>query len=217
MIPCVVILLMVIAVFSTIAYSSKEDTAREERVYIQNFSQEDMVVIPEVMVYTYEEAITLGTATEYRDVLPGASEGTWYVIEIEGIEYYYGRYDFELWEQPHLVGAAYSIVGENYTLANGLKVGMTEEEVLQQFPNMAVVDFEGNHVYEKVWGHQGWNIGHYPEAGPGEGQDYKWTDQFAYVMLGNVEQEEDALPVFVGLMVKDKVVKAITFHCPTAG
>ena len=196
-----------------------EAQKQAEKRMIHMFTQEDVVVTPEVPMYTYEEAVTLTTAAEYRDFLPGASEGTWYVMEIDGIEYFYARYDFKAEEQPGLCGAGYVIVGDNYALANGLKVGMTEEEVLALYPNMAVMDFEGKPVYEEVTGANIWNLGHYPqsEAWLENGIDYQWTDQFDYVMMGLIDQGDNKLPLYVGLMVKDKVVKAISFHSPTAG
>lgn len=202
------------------AEAEKQQAAEQEKKpMIHMFSQEDVEVIPEVPMYTYEEAVTLTTATEYRDILPGASEGTWYVMELDGIEYFYARYDFKAEEQPGLCGAGYVLVGDNYALANGLKVGMTEEEVLKLYPNMAVIDFEGKPVYGEVTGSNIWNLGHYPqsESWLETGIDYQWTDQFDYVMMGLIDQGDNTLPVYVGLMVRDKVVKAISFHSPTAG
>ncbi len=192
---------------------------QEQKPMIQRFSQEEVAVTPQVPIYTYEEAAARTTATEYRDFLPGASEGTWYVMELEGIEYFYARYDFKAEEQPMLCGAGYVIVGDNYALANGLKVGMTEEEVLALYPNMAVLDFEGKPVYKEVIGANIWNLGHYPQSETWleDGIDYQWTDQFDYVMMGLIEQEDNTLPWYVGLMVKDNIVRAISFHSPTAG
>lgn len=243
--PCIILLVAVVLLFSSMTFTKKGDAEKEdspliqnqeninpeeldissslegeEEVFIQRFPQEDVMVIPEIPQYTYEEASALGTVAEYRDILPGAAEGSWYVTEIDGIEYYYGKYDGQEEMQPQLMGAGYAIVGDNYALANGLKVGMTEEEVLQRFPNMAVRDFEGNDIYQKVKGCAGWNMSHYPESEEWleGGQNYRWTDQFDYIMIGDIDLgTEDTLPIHVGLFVKDKVIKAITFDCPTAG
>lgn len=193
----------------------------EELVQIQKFSQEDMVVIPEVPVYTYEEAAALGTMTEVYGILPGASFGTWYITVVDGIEYHFGKYDSQGEEEsPQVFGFGYAIVNEKYVLNNGLQVGMSEAEVLEQFPHMAVKYFDNTPVYEKVTGHQGWNETAYPRstAWLENGKDYSWTEQYDYIIIGDIEQESyDTLPVYVGLLMKDKAVKAITFYYPTAG
>ena len=68
-------------------------------------------------------------------------------------EYYYGKDDTsdpenDDYEAYFLYG--WSIVDDSYELANGIKVGMNESEILEQYPNMAVIDFEGNFIYDKV-------------------------------------------------------------------
>ncbi len=199
------------------------EQVKAARKYLHMFPKEDVVVIPQVKEYTYEEAAALGEVQEYRSFLPGAAEGSWYIITIDGICYFYGKYDHRPQEEsPALMGASYAIVGEQYSLANGLKVGMTEQEVLERYPNMEVVDFENQPVYKerKIWGCMGWNNGHYPdgvEVSDGTSQ-YSWLKQFDYIMIGDVDQGSyDTLPVYVGLLIKDKVVQAITFQSPTAG
>ena len=248
-IPCVILALVAAGLFVTMTVSKQDsiptnqdpepediveqekidmqETAKEQvkaaRKYLHKFPKEDMVVIPQVKEYTYEEAAALGEVQECRSFLPGAAEGSWYIVTIEGICYFYGKYDHQPQEeQPTLMGASYAIVGEQYSLANGLKVGMTEQEVLERYPNMEVVDFENQPVYKerKIWGCMGWNNGHYPdgvEVTDGT-SEYSWLKQFDYIMIGDVDQGSyDTLPVYVGLLVKDKVVQAITFQYPTAG
>lgn len=99
------------------------------------------------------------------------------------------------------------------------------EEIREQYPDMAVMDFEGNYLDKKVTGHQGWNGSAYPRSYVGmdedweyDGKDYKWTDRFDCVMIADIDPgTEDELPVYLALLVKDDVVAAITFYYPTAG
>lgn len=215
---------------------SYNDFAARDRLYWIEFTDlpsiceiplEDATVVPEVPEYSYQDAALLGSVEEIHGMLPGTGEGTWYTVLIDGIEYYYGKYDFEEAKEPELYG--WSIVGENYSLANGLKVGMSESEVLEQFPNMAVMNFDGlgsgKYVYGYVTGHQGWNGTAYPRSYVGMdsnweyySDDYYWTNQFNYIMIADIMLEDyDRLPIYLGLLIKYEKVAAITFFYPTAG
>lgn len=197
---------------------------------ICKFQQEDVAFEPEIREYSFEDAIQTGELWAIDGMLPGLSEGTWYIANINGVEYYYGKQDFDesfsetpYYEKYILYG--WSVVDDSYKLANGIKVGMNESEILEQFPNMAVIDFEGNSIYDEVTGFIGWNGTAYPHSYVGmdsnwnyEGSDYDWTDQFDYIMVADIVQNDpDSLPIHLGLLIKDHVVAAITFYYPTAG
>lgn len=203
---------------------------------ICEISLEDVTVVPEVPEYPYQDAVMLGSVEELHGMLPGTGEGTWYTVLIDGIEYYYGKYDFEETKDPELYG--WSIVSDAYSLANGLKVGMAEPAVREQFPNMAVMNFDGlgggKYIYDYVTGHQGWNGIAYPRSYIGmdsdwnyedkihfwehSEKDYYWTDQFDYIMIADIIlEDEDTLPMYLGLLIKYERVAAITFFYPTAG
>lgn len=193
----------------------------EATVKIHVFTQEDMVVTPEIKEYDFAAAQEAGTMKKIQGMLPGATEGTWYIIEIDGIEYYYGKYDYS--EDITLFG--YSILSDQYSLANGITVGMKQEEILAEYPDMAVMDFEGNYLQKEVTGHQGWNNVAYPRSyidmddeWDYNGEDYYWENQFDYIMIANIDLGTyDTLPIYVGLLMKDDTVSAITFYYPTAG
>lgn len=148
------------------------------------------------------------------------AEGTWYIVTVDGVEYYYGRYDFSA-DRTELFG--WSIVGEGHSLANGISLGMTKNEVLELYPAMAILDMEDN-TLNGVTGHQGWNSAAYPSSPAGmdenleyaDGKDYFWEEQFDAIMIAEVEQPMDEPPVYVALMMKDDTVAAITFYQPTA-
>lgn len=187
---------------------------------IQTFTAEAVRVVTAVPQYDFEQAGRLGTVRELRGMLPGAAEGVWYMVLIDGVEYYYGAYDSG---EAELFG--YAVFDGRYALTNGISVGMTMAEALERYPNLAVVDFAGKELNPGITGHQGWNGMAYPRSSEGMdeawaygGTDYAWTDQFDCVMIADVETEtKDALPVYAGFLVKDGVIAAITFYHPTAG
>lgn len=199
---------------------SSEETGTEDLKGIHRFTQEDMIVTPAINEYNFATAQEMGTMEELRGDLPGMAEGTWYMIEADGIEYYYGKYDYS--EDIALVG--YSIIGDQYSLANGITVGMKCEEILAEYPDMAVMDFEGNYLYEEVAACMGWNNTAYPRSSIGmddewnyNGEDYYWENQFDYIMFADIDLGTyDTLPIYVGLLMKDDTVSAITFYYPTA-
>ncbi len=205
----------------------------EELDYIHIFESEEMAVIPEVVMYDIEDAYEIGTIHEIKGEFPGLGKGTWNEVQIEGIEYFYGNDEFE--EMDVMILYGYAIISDEYSLANGITVGMTEDEILKSYPNMAVIDFDNNYVYKEIIGHQGWNGTAYPSSYIGtdsdwdyNGEDYYWTNQFDYVMIANINDPHrgnspvnlavthDKLPVYLALFIKDNVIKAITFYYPTA-
>lgn len=192
----------------------------EAKVKIHVFTQEDMAVTPEIKEYDFAAAQEVGITEELQGWLPGTAEGTWYVIEIDGIEYYYRKYDYS--EDITLFG--YSIISDRYSLANGITVGMKQEEILAEYPDMAVMDFEDNYLQREVTGHHGWNNVAYPRSyidmddeWDYNGEDYYWEDQFDYIMIADIDLGTyDTLPIYVGLLMKEDTVSAITFYYPTA-
>lgn len=191
-----------------------------EPISVQVFTLEDVEVVPEIAQYDYEDACGRGEIHQLYGLLPGASEGTWYTITIAGVEYYYAGYD-GFPDKVELMG--YAIVSDEYSLENGISVGMTKSEVLKRCPAMAILDTEGNTLNE-VAGHMGWNPSAYPRSSLGMDekweyvgkQDYDWANQFDYIMVAEVEQAQDSLPLYVALMMEGDAVSAITFYYPTA-
>lgn len=196
-------------------------SAQENSVVIQIFAPEDVEIVPGIAEYDFESACEKGEKQQIYGTLPGASEGIWYIITIDGVEYYYGKYDFSS-DRTELFG--YAIVSEAHSLANGISVGMTKSEVTELYPAMAMLDM-ANNTLNGVVGHMGWNSTAYPHSPAGmdeklqyaDGKEYRWDNQFDYVMIAEVEQPLDTIPVYMALMMKDDIVSAITFYYPTAG
>ena len=194
-----------------------------EPAMIQTFTESDVAVIPVIEEYDFAAAKDMGSMQQIRGMLPGTGEGVWYMVSIDGVEYYYGKYDQKDAEEADYFG--YAIFGSSYSLQNGISVGMTMEEVLEKYPDMAVMNFDGSYLDKEVTGHQGWNPIAYPCSYVGmdedwdyEGKDYQWSDQFDCIMIADIDfGAEDTLPLYLALMVKDHAVTAITFYYPTAG
>lgn len=190
------------------------------------FEQEEVAVVPEIQEYSFEDAVQIGEVQKLVGNLPGLGLGTWYTVTVDGVEYYYANYDSRP-EEYTLFG--WSIVRDSHELANGLKVGMKEEDVLKLYPNMitSVIDFEDNYIYyDEITSFMGWNGIAYPRSDAGRDSDwdyegkeyYHWTDQFDYIMIADINLNDvDTLPIYLGLLIKDHVVAAITFYYPTAG
>ena len=88
-----------------------------------------------------------------------------------------------------------------------------------------VLDFEGNYLNGDVAACMGWNNVTYPRSyidmddkWDYKGEDYYWENQFDYIMIADINiGNYDTLPLYVGLLMKDDMVSAITFYNPTAG
>ena len=88
-----------------------------------------------------------------------------------------------------------------------------------------VMDFEGNYLNGEVAACMGWNNVAYPRSyidmddeWDYKGEDYCWENQFDYIMIADINLGNyDTLPLYVGLLMKDDMVSAITFYNPTAG
>lgn len=199
------------------------DRNENKPAMIQTFAANDVAVIPVIEIYDFMAAKDMGSMQHIRGMLPGTGEGVWYIVSIDGVEYYYGKYDQQDSEEADYLG--YAIFSSNYSLQNGISVGMTMDEVLEKYPDMAVMNFDGSYLEKEVTGHQGWNPTAYPHSYVGmdedwdyAGKDYEWSNQFDCIMIADIDLgAEDTLPLYLALMVKDHAVAAITFYCPTAG
>lgn len=163
------------------------DDAVQAAVYYTDFdiSPEDAEVMPAVQELDFETKIW-----QYED-------DAWYRVVQDGVEYMYGTNPSE----GEYVFSSWALRDGSHVLANGLRVGMTEDEALLICPSMVRIGFGGE-------GYPAWNGKCYPPA---------WTDEFDYMLVANIEDNEDNLPEFLGLMIKNREVRAITKYKPTAG
>lgn len=180
-------------------YVSEADKEKALQGVSHDISHAEAAVIPEVEILTYEEALALGEVREYTGNLPGSDEGIWYLVTAGGVEYIYGKYDFD--EEGNYELFSWALRDDSHQLANGLKVGMTEEEALEVCPALTAIDFEGT-------GYPAWNGTAYPD---------NWTDEFDQILIANIENHKDDLPVHLALMMRSGKVAAITWYEPTAG
>lgn len=167
-------------------YEHIDDTVQAV-VYYTDFdiSPEDAEVVPAVRELDFETKIW------------AYEEGAWHSVMQDGVEYMYGTNPSE----GDYAFFSWALRDGSHVLANGLRVGMTEDEVLLTCPSMVRIGFGGE-------GYPAWNGKCYPPA---------WTDEFDYMLVANIEDNEDNLPEFLGLMIKNREVCAITKYKPTAG
>lgn len=182
--------------------SRYESEADKEAANPQDYdiAPEDAVVIPEMELLTYEEAENRGTVREWEDeMLPGAGLGVWNSVTVDGVTYFYGKYDHG--EKEDYALFSWVLQDDSRQLANGLKVGMSRQEALKVCPQMVQIGFEGE-------GWPAWNGNAYPDD---------WTDMFDDILIANIENQKEDPPVFLALMMKSDQVVAITQYEPTAG
>ncbi len=201
---------------------SEEMTSAIAKILIQLIPKEEAAVSPEITQYSLEEAKEIGEVVELKGSLPGLGMGTWYIVTIDGVEHFYARYDSE--EVADYYG--YAIFSEDYELGCGIKVGMSREEILAKYPYTRIEDFEGNCLSDSLAPEfVCWNGVAYPRSAQGtdpnfeyNGKDYRWWNRFDYVMMLDIDLGTyDTLPIYLGLLMKEEKVGAITFYYPTAG
>lgn len=158
-----------------------------------------------IPLLSYEEAATEGEVESLEAILPGASTGTWHTVALDGVEYYYGCYDHAP-NEYELFG--YALVDETLILENGLHVGMTEQEIMDNYPTFAKLSFEGEEI-----SYYAYNSGTFPNNYAAQ-FDYYYV---SHVVCECVGAEEEHVPVTILLMIKDGKVCAITTNAPTAG
>ncbi len=145
----------------------------------------------------YKEAAERGVVVEYPGTLPGATEGVWCCVTVDGVEYIYGRYD----EQERYELYAYAFVGEECVLGNGLHVGMTREEVLKLCPGIADAILEEQEGYDMIW-----SSSCYPKD---------WEEKYDYAMILDVDDGIAGNKMtYLALMMKGDVVCAMTPYVP---
>lgn len=195
-----------------LAGCGKKDTSGGDgqKSMIETIPADEITFVPDWKALTYDEALDVGG--EVTDVTEGTFAGSgavWYTVRAEGTEYFF-REVTAPGETPALSRTAenYAVVGSEYALKCGIKVGTAVEEVLRMYPDMAETDLSDG---ESSW------LDKYACYGFHEGAGYPngWKGQFDSALLANVEYGEE-LPLYLALMIKEDKVAAITFYYPTA-
>lgn len=160
-------------------------------------------VEPEVPLLSFAEASLQTQVLQFpkskAGTLPGSDEGYWYSVMTDGVEYLYGKYDYD--KEGNYQLFSWALRDASHKLANGLKVGITKEEALKLCPNLVRIEFDREGVVR-------WNRTAYPQ---------NWTDEFDYMLVAEIEDNIDNLPQVLALMIKGESVQAITIYAPTAG
>lgn len=168
------LLILFLAGVWCVGCSGENDHADEnESATIQTFTESDVAVTPVIEEYDFTTAKDMGSMQQIRGMLPDTSDGVWYIVSIDGVEYYYGKYDQKDAEETDYFG--YAVFSSSYSLQNGISVGMTMEEVLEEYPDMAVMNFDGSYLDKEVTGHQGWTPNAYPCSYVGMDADWDYA------------------------------------------
>lgn len=181
-----------------------------QKSMIENIPAEEISFVPEWKELAYDEALAVGG--EIVNVAEGTFAGSgavWYTVRAEGMEYYFCEAAVpdgtsEIWQSAQ----NYAVVGPEYALKCGIKVGTAVEEVLRMYPDMAETDLsDGESSRLEQYGCYGFH--------EGAGYPNGWKGQFDSALLANVGYGEE-LPLYLALMIKEDKVAAITFYHPTA-
>lgn len=179
---------------------------------VSNFqvvTEDDIVFLKDFEIPDYETISTDGNSiiAQSRGFF-GGTDTNWYSIERDGIIYFfYQLLNQELKPISEPTYLNYAIVGEQYTLTCGIRIGMTEEEVYALLPdciNCKPTDSDGIVAGVALT----WNVNSFPEG---------WCESYCDIIMANIEYG-DELPWYLGIMLDNNgLVKAITTCHPTAG
>lgn len=165
----------------------------------ERFSESDAEVTPAIEMYDYKTASELadGDVSSLEGIMPDNSPGTWYTINVNGVEYYYGQQkgseDIKLY--------SYAIVSDSYSLGNGIRVGMTLNDVYEicgiseSSPGISFNPF--------IFPHR------VPEEGGNVSEYRDWGKQFTGALLIETDRQ-----LAVALLCNHDNISAITFFEP---
>lgn len=134
--------------------------------------------------------------------------GRFYTVSLDGIEYFFlgedaSTRDDRAW---HL-----AITTPDYPLSGGAKAGMTTEELLALYPDLAKTELDWDDiVFQALYGPSMFNFrdDQFPES---------FLAKYDYAYTAYLEKGHDGLPVCIAFLIKGDSVSAITVYMPTAG
>lgn len=202
---------------------------REPEVTAKNtahiFAKNDVLATNPVPAYTLAQLQQLGTVRTVQGILPGAAYGTWYIAAYQGVVYYFGCLEEKEETQAKLY--SYAIFSEDYPLANGIQVGMTKEEILALYPDMAEILITKETAYPE---NESFSLTFVSDCYPRSYSDedatlnyqdstvWFWHDQFDSCLLAEIDGEtHSGRAMALALMLKNNQVSAITFYCTNDG
>lgn len=188
-----------------------KDITNEEHA-IQNITEEDAMMTPEIIILTYDNAIKLHNESDTIEGTFAGSPVIWHTIKVDDVEYHYVEFkasDKEKSSEVDQTPISYTIVGSDYSLKCGIKVGMSSDEVLSIYPDLVRTELDGKYEDNNTNNsYFDFNGAAYPE---------NWETQFDYGLMANVDNGlDDDLPQYLVLLINDDKVTAITFMYPTA-
>ncbi|HKM34773.1 MAG TPA: hypothetical protein VJY54_08530 [Lachnospiraceae bacterium] len=182
----------------------------EESTSLHLFTLDEVTYTPEISDYSSMDLVDIPTETIYENGIFAGSPCSWQAFEENGIYYM-----FAVFEEQEIGFTQYVILSDEYTAPCGIKVGMSEDEVLNLYPNISVVNFDG----EWIAGYNsslGFNGSGFPREYDIDGKRFNWYEQYDHCMLAEVETGEE-MPYYMVMFVKDNKIMGICFEYPTAG
>ena len=178
-------------------------------------TEKDVTVTEKNWCLTHIDELTL---PRYRELASAgakaASEestylniGHWYTLSLDGISYFFYREDAPTSNDEAF---AIAITSPDYPLSGGARVGMTVEELLTLYPDLAESPLVNEDpIFEAQYGPSmyGFRADQFPPA---------FLAEYEYAYLALTEKEYPGLPICIVFLVKDGVISAITEYMPTA-
>ncbi len=167
---------------------------------MEKLLEKDAMPISSIEIMSYEDAVSAGTLIKMQGKFPGADFGTWHIVTVSGVEYYYIQSE----GSDDKVYCGFSIVDDTYPLMCDLQVGMKADVVLAQYPNLKKYETSDNPYWNSL-------------AYPNDEEGYTWDSQYDYMMFIDIDNGvKDDLPQYMAMMMKDDYIAAITYIYPTA-
>ncbi len=179
------------------------------------FTAKDVTVTGKNWCLTYIDELTLPRYQELANAgAKAAAEestyfniGHWYTLSLDGISYFFYRKNAPINNDEAF---AIAITSSHYPLSGGAQVGMTVEELLTLYPNLAKSPLVNEDpVFEAQYGPSmyGFRADQFPPA---------FLHEYEYAYIALTEKDYPGLPICIAFLIKNGVVSAITEYMPTA-
>lgn len=182
--------------------------ATEVTVTGWNYGNGSLVLtyLDEAALPRYQELANAG-ATGVSEESTYLNIGHWYTLSLNGISYFFYRKNAPINNDEAF---AIAITSSHYPLSGGAQVGMTVEELLTLYPDLAKSPLVNEDpVFEAQYGPSmyGFRADQFPPA---------FLHEYEYAYIALTEKDYPGLPICIAFLIKNGVVSAITAYMPTA-
>ncbi|MBP3610728.1 MAG: M56 family metallopeptidase [Lachnospiraceae bacterium] len=151
----------------------------------------------------YSELLA-GGAQETYESLDEWGYDEWYTLTLDGICHFF----YTIQNDSHAWNIA--ITTPDYPLSGGAKVGMTEQELLTLYPDLAktALNWDDSSFSARYGNLFSFRDDLFPES---------FLANYDYAYTAYLEKDQDGLPICIAFLMQDDMVAAITVYMPTAG